>query len=374
MTAVADAKLFFLREGRQVVRVLVPPYWHGDLEIGDQVRLTHFAGVGQTGYDRQIFEVIGMGLVPVGASLAVELTLVDLTAEPVLSVHQSDFSLQPYVMSDYFRPASLARGRLRFGASVMEDEAESPALVAIAGESFVTAHLRVAKKLLPDAIAGASSVVASLTVEDIVQSGLVGEWRFDEGSGSTLGDSKGSADGSINGASWVTEGLSFDGGDYVTIPFVLDPANDFSLVLVFRFSDTGGIETLWTQQDGTGSGRASLQTENINDRMQTNLGGPPPMDLVTALTNGNWYMGTVKKAGTTLSLHLNGGAPTSAIKTVLSATGQHVIGIAKDLAGNGFTGRMAYALLYSRTLSTAEVAQNYAALKTKILPGRGISL
>jgi len=55
---------------------------------------------------------------------------------------------------------------------------------------------------------------------------LVGQWRFDEGSGTTAYDSSGrSPDGTINGATWV-EGLSgkalrFDGvDDYVEIPDV----------------------------------------------------------------------------------------------------------------------------------------------------------
>ena len=55
--------------------------------------------------------------------------------------------------------------------------------------------------------------------------GLVGWWRFDEGTGTTAGDSSGNGNiGTISGASWVDgkfgKALSFDGtNDYVTVPY-----------------------------------------------------------------------------------------------------------------------------------------------------------
>lgn len=55
----------------------------------------------------------------------------------------------------------------------------------------------------------------------LVPNGLVGYWKLDEGSGSTVSDSALSNDGSISGASWVTGkidgALSFVGNDHVTI-------------------------------------------------------------------------------------------------------------------------------------------------------------
>src|SRR5208337_5675022 len=55
--------------------------------------------------------------------------------------------------------------------------------------------------------------------------GLVGWWRFDEGSGTIAGDSSGNGNnGTIYGATWVTgkygDALSFDGAsNYVSIPY-----------------------------------------------------------------------------------------------------------------------------------------------------------
>ncbi|MHC4733618.1 MAG: LamG domain-containing protein [Planctomycetota bacterium] len=71
--------------------------------------------------------------------------------------------------------------------------------------------------------------VWSFTTRAEPDSGLVGWWKFDEGSGAIAYDSAGTNDGTINGASWTTgkinSALSFDGvDDYV------DVGNDSSLM------------------------------------------------------------------------------------------------------------------------------------------------
>ena len=55
--------------------------------------------------------------------------------------------------------------------------------------------------------------------------GLVGLWRFDEGSGTTAYDNSGTVppnDGTVNGATYepspMGQALSFDGDDYVQLP------------------------------------------------------------------------------------------------------------------------------------------------------------
>ena len=108
MIAVADIKMFFMREQRQVASVLVPPHWHQELDLGDSIRLTHFAGPGAAGYDRKIFRVIGIGVEEIGGgTLACNLRLVDLSSEPVIAIPLEDFAQNPIIYSDYFRTPGL---------------------------------------------------------------------------------------------------------------------------------------------------------------------------------------------------------------------------------------------------------------------------
>lgn len=72
----------------------------------------------QTGYDRKIFRVIGIGVQEIGnGTLATNLTLVDLSAEPVFAIPLEDFAQGPIVYSDYYRTPglgdSLILGNLR---------------------------------------------------------------------------------------------------------------------------------------------------------------------------------------------------------------------------------------------------------------------
>jgi hypothetical protein len=46
MAAAAAVKMFFLREQRQGVQVVVPPHWYSEIDIGSVVKLNHFAAVG----------------------------------------------------------------------------------------------------------------------------------------------------------------------------------------------------------------------------------------------------------------------------------------------------------------------------------------
>lgn len=64
-----------------------------------------------------------------------------------------------------------------------------------------------------------------LTLAPYKDTGLVGYWRMDEGTGTTTKDSAASHTGTITGATWKSEGdcmsgscLYFDGTDYVTTP------------------------------------------------------------------------------------------------------------------------------------------------------------
>jgi len=86
-------------------------------------------------------------------------------------------------------------------------------------------------------------------------------WPYDEGSGSTVADSIGSADGTINGATWTSGtwvggyALSFATDDYVDYgsPSDTDPSNlgTHTLAATIDLSSTGGDQ--WGLGRGSGS-------------------------------------------------------------------------------------------------------------------------
>ena len=88
---------------------------------------------------------------------------------------------------------------------------------------------------------------------DFTQPDPLAAYSFDEGTGTTLGDSAGAHNGTIEGASWSAEGkygsaLSFDGNDRVSIP----DSNDLDLTAKFTLE-------AWVRPAGGGSGGVILQ-------------------------------------------------------------------------------------------------------------------
>ncbi len=88
-------------------------------------------------------------------------------------------------------------------------------------------------------------VVASILMPTIVfahdyPQGMVSNWKFDEGSGTTAIDSVGTNYGTIYGATWVDgicgSGLSFDGvDDYIALSEISGSAyNDFTIAVWFK--------------------------------------------------------------------------------------------------------------------------------------------
>lgn len=93
--------------------------------------------------------------------------------------------------------------------------------------------------------------------------GLSHNWEFQDGSGTDVADSAGSADGLVTGMSWETSNElfgdscgSFDGSDDevgVGSLSVLDGSSDFSIEVWFYIDSTGGIERAFSFDNGGAS-------------------------------------------------------------------------------------------------------------------------
>ena len=91
--------------------------------------------------------------------------------------------------------------------------------------------------------------------------GAIHRWPTDEGTGSTLTDSIGDNDGTISGATWVTnsslvggQGLNFDGSDdyvsFTTVPHLENINNSFSMTWTVDIAAQSGVY-LWGHQVGS---------------------------------------------------------------------------------------------------------------------------
>ena len=201
--------------------------------------------------------------------------------------------------------------------------------------------------------------------------GLVGWWRFDEGTGTTASDSSGNGNtGTIYNPSWETgvydQALSFDGAtNYVEVPSssvlapssmtiefwvkIADPSSNAYEGFVCRNSRTNGLQVI----KGWSSGRVLFEgwvgsthyglTSNyvLQSNVWTHI-------AVTAATNGTW------------KIYINGQLDVQSTGNVLPQVAMPLwIGRAAQGTTKPYlNGNIDETRLYNRDLSAAEIQQN----------------
>jgi Fibronectin type III domain len=237
---------------------------------------------------------------------------------------------------------------------------------------------------------------SATTHQVIVADGLIAEWRFDAGAGQIVTDHSGNGYNAILGPTagadaseptWSSTGvdcvlnaannyistgsnMGISGGAARTVIVVAQVDTNFS------GSNTGYGFFKWTGAASAGA-RWVLRTaaSAANLRFETTFGQGHTSSLV--LSDETWHFIAARQSGAgadTIKLYLDGASENSANVTTLNTSGNAFMGpnaVADN--GNNKWGRHAYALVYNRALSDAEVEQNRQALKA-ILAGRGITL
>lgn len=217
-------------------------------------------------------------------------------------------------------------------------------------------------------------------------SSLAALYLFDDGAGTTLTDTSGNGLNGTLGAttaapSWVTEGLSFDGGDYVTLPGggALDlSGNNATFAIVFNSTSTQTILLGAYQTEGSFYGYTlSLNgggTGTGNFNLYTNAGGwdrPANTNL-----SGAWYCMIIVTSGGTTTWNLNGnsyGSPVAGA-SITSQTGVKYIGCNRSPAlVYPLTGSIGALGVWSTPLGAADLATVYANLQAVMAP-RGVAL
>jgi parallel beta-helix repeat protein len=203
-----------------------------------------------------------------------------------------------------------------------------------------------------------------------ITTGLVGYWKFDEGSGTTAGDSSGSNNNATlrNGPLWtigrVGQSLYFDGvNDYVlkTSPswnFVGNPTKSFTVSVWFYPTTCVAISGIALASEGSWSGDLRLGTTNNLWFIQL-IPGNTHADGGSCLTNQWHHVTGVYNAGETkLYLYYNGVLADSKVITNVDTSGltdRLNVGFCQDY----FNGLIDEVRVYSRALSTSDVSEIY---------------
>ncbi len=205
------------------------------------------------------------------------------------------------------------------------------------------------------------------TRKQVSNSGLVGYWSFNEGSGLVASDSSGNGNiASVNSATW-TDGkkgraLSFNGSSsYVSSPTISITNNITASAWVYstNFSQNGFI----------------VGKNNVNEQWELFFEGPllrwrggaPTTDTTycTAPANSQWHHVVATQSGTDASLYIDGVLCDTGTVTAI-ANGSGTIDIGRFNGGYYFNGKIDDVRLYNRVLSATEIANLYKQNETKL--------
>jgi len=206
--------------------------------------------------------------------------------------------------------------------------------------------------------------------------GLVGHWRFEEGSGTSATDASGSGNtGTMYSSSTLTSlhtssgkvgsaAASFDGSDdsvnIADFPIFASDAN--YTVVVWMYPVSEGLQYPLFNQFGGGwrierlatTGKANFRLNNGNSAVST-----------TALDIDNWWFVVGVREGTTMRIYVNGQLEGSGTQALFTYTSSNVyFGWNGGYVGASyFDGKLDDVRIYNRVLSASEIQALYNATR-----------
>ena len=201
--------------------------------------------------------------------------------------------------------------------------------------------------------------------------GLMGWWKFDEGTGDVAYDSSGYGnDGTIHGAVWSTGkiggALSFDGvDDYVDCGngASLNPGEELTIELWVKPNDVTHYGR-WVSKFGSWPsyyGYSFLQTYD-NALFQLYAGGALTEFVVPdIITAGEWQHMVAVYDGSNMYIYRNGVLQGSQSKTGAITNSGVPLFIGQRAGSQWFNGLIDEVRIYNRALTPAEIWQNYQA-------------
>lgn len=220
-------------------------------------------------------------------------------------------------------------------------------------------------------------------VPPIVSSGLLAQYQFDEGSGTTLVDHSGNGNnGTLNASNlptWVSTGLSFGStaATWVDLPLAMGPSvGTIQLFLQVQTSDhtQPGQGVIYNDFGSVGNNLMFRDGDALFGVYFTDISIPTTVGNVSQLGN----LGVAATFGTPWKVYNNGQPNASnGYLNTNSGSGTWKSGVPTNFRlgfgpfGLYLVGIVYYALFYNRVLSDSEVAQNQRAV-TSTLAGRGV--
>lgn len=249
---------------------------------------------------------------------------------------------------------------------------------------------------LPSGYSGISGPKSSGSAA-IIQNGLIGEYRFDEGTGTTVTDYSGHGNAGTlsvsNVPTWITGtgGLTFNANGYVRFPDAMGGTSRTVQIFIYPRNTTSVIHfptLLSTSADNThGIEFNTTQTFNSNPLVYPDLFEAywtrltTQVDQVTLAMDGPTLV-TYEPDATKDKIYFNDNvvdqAPSSSVASLTEWQGGNAFLIGGTIhtcviAGACYwIGPIYYMAVYNRQLTAAEVAQNYYAIAAK-LQARGIN-
>jgi hypothetical protein len=228
----------------------------------------------------------------------------------------------------------------------------------------------------------------------VVQDGLLAEWRFDDGAGTTLTDYSGNGhDGTLgaDGAAptWTAEGLSFDGGDIVAVPSFNPSSAEITVWVVIKqptlpstdefFFCSGdfigdGISYFMSFGQGGHTFRAAASDDGTLDAGH-NI---DKENVATDWADGAWHALAFTYSGSELKLYgdgallsFSGGGTASGLFNITENVIIGALLVGTPIAP--FSGSIAYITINEIVMDGDQLAAQYAALAA-IMAARGITL
>jgi hypothetical protein len=216
--------------------------------------------------------------------------------------------------------------------------------------------------------AGFASETVTVTVESLAGPSPIHRWKFDDVSTTTAIDSIGSADGAINGATYVpgivgSNALEFDGtNDGVDLPALQDLSSGFSITFWQRSPSQSGNTIIQFR----GNNETYIRREsdfigwNIIDRTGDNVG----LDSDSTLDYSNNQFIAATYDGSEMKLYSNGSEDASASQGAMDDQGaQSSMGYNRPNNDRHFDGVLDDVRVYDQALTAAEIDAIYNSTK-----------